>query len=156
PDSDDDVRRSQLIAPRSQVQITWRDVASSTFRPTLELENVGSVARDHLASERTWLAYIRTSLALASTGVALVQLFTVAARESNAAARLQCLAQPLGAVIVALGLCVLAIGFWRFFHIQHALTKGKFPAARLVVTLLSSLLALLIAVVFVALTGVSR
>ena len=26
-------------------------------------------ARDHLANERTWLAYLRTSLALASTGV---------------------------------------------------------------------------------------
>lgn len=26
-------------------------------------------ARDHLANERTWLAYLRTSLAIASTGV---------------------------------------------------------------------------------------
>jgi len=33
------------------------------------LENSGSVARDHLASERTFLAYVRTSLALASAGV---------------------------------------------------------------------------------------
>ena len=37
--------------------------------PSLTLENSGSVARDHLASERTFLAYIRTSLAIASTGV---------------------------------------------------------------------------------------
>ena len=29
----------------------------------------GSVARDHLASERTFLAYARTSLTIASTGV---------------------------------------------------------------------------------------
>lgn len=35
----------------------------------LTLENSGSVARDHLASERTFLAYVRTSLAIASTGV---------------------------------------------------------------------------------------
>lgn len=40
-----------------------------SFRPTLTLENQGSVARDHLASERTFLAYVRTSLAIASTGV---------------------------------------------------------------------------------------
>ena len=33
------------------------------------LENSGSVARDHLASERTFLAYVRTSLALSSAGV---------------------------------------------------------------------------------------
>ena len=39
------------------------------FKPVLVLENSGSVARDHLASERTFLAYVRTSLAIASTGV---------------------------------------------------------------------------------------
>jgi hypothetical protein len=35
----------------------------------LRLVNSGSVARDHLALERTFLAYVRTSLAIASTGV---------------------------------------------------------------------------------------
>lgn len=38
-------------------------------RIAVELENTGSTARDHLANERTWLAYIRTSLAIAGTGV---------------------------------------------------------------------------------------
>lgn len=36
---------------------------------SLTLQNSGSVARDHLASERTFLAYMRTSLAIASSGV---------------------------------------------------------------------------------------
>lgn len=39
------------------------------FSPTMILENNGSVARDHLASERTFLAYVRTSLAISSAGV---------------------------------------------------------------------------------------
>ncbi|KAK7464884.1 hypothetical protein VKT23_006093 [Stygiomarasmius scandens] len=42
--------------------------------PSLTLENSGSVARDHLASERTWLAYVRTSLALSCAGVGLIGL----------------------------------------------------------------------------------
>ena len=37
--------------------------------PSLTLQNSGSVARDHLASERTFLAYVRTSLTIASMGV---------------------------------------------------------------------------------------
>ena len=36
---------------------------------SLRLENSGSVARDHLASERTFLAYMRTSLAISASGV---------------------------------------------------------------------------------------
>jgi uncharacterized membrane protein YidH (DUF202 family) len=42
---------------------------SLPFSLSLTLQNTGSVARDHLASERTFLAYVRTSLAFASAGV---------------------------------------------------------------------------------------
>lgn len=37
--------------------------------PELILQNSGSVARDHLASERTFLAYVRTSVTIASAGI---------------------------------------------------------------------------------------
>jgi uncharacterized membrane protein YidH (DUF202 family) len=51
---------------------------------SVSLENKGSVARDHLALERTFLAWLRTSLAFASIGIAITQLFrlntTIASR----------------------------------------------------------------------------
>lgn len=40
-----------------------------SLNPSLRLENAGCVARDHLASERTFLSYVRTSLAISMAGV---------------------------------------------------------------------------------------
>ncbi|KAL4258083.1 Inner Membrane YidH-like protein [Pleurotus pulmonarius] len=127
------------------------------LQPMLVLENSGSVARDHLASERTFLAYVRTSLAVASTGVALVQLFTIAVNTSPSSMpptfeptskRLQSLARPLGATTVIFGMIVLTIGMTRYFTIQTALTKGMFPVARMVISGITFGLSVLVVIVF--------
>ncbi|KAJ9631061.1 hypothetical protein H2203_001590 [Taxawa tesnikishii (nom. ined.)] len=51
----------------------WRSLVEKYG--SVELENKGSVARDHLALERTFLAWLRTSLSFASIGIAVTQLF---------------------------------------------------------------------------------
>ncbi|KDQ08302.1 hypothetical protein BOTBODRAFT_38000 [Botryobasidium botryosum FD-172 SS1] len=136
---------------------SWLD----RLNPQLILENSGSVARDNLANERTWLAYVRTSLAVASTGVALVQLFTIKASQTpvdpgTPVARIQQFARPLGATTVILGLLVLLLGTTRYFRIQLALVKGVFPPARMTVGFVSVVLCLLVAVVFGILVSVRR
>ncbi|KAJ7224480.1 hypothetical protein GGX14DRAFT_350730 [Mycena pura] len=131
----------------------------------MDLVNSGSVARDHLASERTFLAYVRTSLAVASTGVvktilyfplALVQLFTISAETTTndklsfipTSRRVQAWARPLGATMVCFGLVILALGTTRYFRIQTALVKGMYPVARLTAASITFVLGTIIIVIF--------
>ncbi|TFK40698.1 hypothetical protein BDQ12DRAFT_721319 [Crucibulum laeve] len=119
---------------------------------SLTLHNSGSVARDHLASERTFLAYMRTSLAIASSGVALVQLFTAASASTidhhPGGHRLHAYVRPLGATTVTIGILVLLIGVVRYFTVQAALTKGHFPAARIATGFIAFALAALVTATF--------
>ncbi|GLB38763.1 putative protein with domain of unknown function (DUF202) [Lyophyllum shimeji] len=128
------------------------------LKPSLVLENRGNVARDHLASERTFLAYIRTSLLLATTGVGLVQLFAVASSSNSAKTstliRLRQFARPLGATLVAVGLLVLVLGMRRFFLIQTYLTRGLFPVTRFTIAAITVILTIITVVVFGVLVSV--
>ncbi|MCJ1376271.1 hypothetical protein MMC20_007513 [Loxospora ochrophaea] len=108
---------------------------------SIELDNKGSVARDHLALERTFLAWLRTSLAFASIGIAVTQLFrlntTIADRNGlepapapPGAVRLRQLGKPLGAVFLGIAILVLGVGGRRYFESQYWIIRGKFPASR--------------------------
>lgn len=73
---DYDDEHAQSIRQQSGVDANGPDdvspgqkTAGLPFDLTLTLQNTGSVARDHLSSERTFLAYVRTSLSFSSAGV---------------------------------------------------------------------------------------
>ncbi|KAI1200974.1 hypothetical protein F5X97DRAFT_291809 [Nemania serpens] len=106
---------------------------------SIELDNTGSVARDHLAVERTFLAWLRTSLAFASIGIAVTQLFrlntSLADEKTNK--HLQHIGKPLGATFIGISILVLLLGYQRFHQPQQWLMKGKFPASRGSIILIS-------------------
>ena len=88
------------------------------LNPALVLQNSGSVARDHLASERTFLAYVRTSLGFAAASVAIVQLFAISDFTSKynetpppqLNRRAQKFAMPFGILMLVFALLILFLG----------------------------------------------
>jgi len=120
----------------------------------LVLENKQSVARDHLANERTYLAWLRTSLSFASIGVAITQLFRLSTTiqpgtPPKGYAELRRLGRPLGACFVGIAVLVLALGVHRYFTSQYWMTQGKFPASRGAVLVVSSIAASITIAAFV-------
>jgi len=132
------------------------------FNPQMTLKNTGSVARDHLALERTWLAWTRTSLYIASTGVALVQLFALSAQSATngsgdpIASQLMAVAKPLGAATIAFAFLVLMFGSARYFQVQYALTQQTFPPARVSPVIMSVFMTALVVAVFAVVVSLTR
>ena len=101
------------------------------------LENKGSVARDHLANERTYLAWLRTSLSLITVGVGVAQLFRLQTSSlgSNTYQAGIIWGKTLGSVLVCFGMAFLLLGTYRYFESQAMMTQGSYPASRGLVSL---------------------
>ncbi|KAI1767543.1 hypothetical protein GGR53DRAFT_98384 [Hypoxylon sp. FL1150] len=116
---------------------------------SIELENKGSVARDHLALERTFLAWLRTSLSFASIGIAITQLFrlnTSIGEDSPQFQTIRHIGKPLGATFLGISIIILLLGYRRYYQGQKWVIKGKFPASRGTVIIVSVIACALIVV----------
>lgn len=91
---------------------------------------------DHMtimSSERTFLAWLRTSLAFASIGIAITQLFrlnTSLSDNTEQAETLRHLGKPLGTTFLAVSILILLLGYNRYLQGQYWVIRGKFPASR--------------------------
>ncbi|RLV95388.1 40S ribosomal protein S30-B [Spathaspora sp. JA1] len=108
------------------------------FSASQILENKGSVARDHMANERTFLAWLRTSLAFITIGIGVTQLLRMDG--SNSTAKLKIVVdkpvtfkfgKTIGSIFIIIGILSLVFGCQRYFEVQYMLTRDKYPAARL-------------------------
>ena len=99
-----------------------RDSASNSgsFAPMADrsIPNEGSTARDHLANERTFLAWVRTALGVIGLGVALEKLVDTG------------LAALGGVALIIYGIVILLYALLRYRRVESALIEGRFLPAR--------------------------
>ena len=112
-------------------------IPRSNDQDSLESETpkTGSRARDHLANERTYLAWVRTGLALFGASIALLKWDDM----SNVMAYL----------LAILGMIVMAISTKRYFHVMHLLEEGRFEPHSGGILFVVAMSSLLIAVAFI-------
>ncbi|CAN3357680.1 hypothetical protein DICA3_C13366 [Diutina catenulata] len=145
-------------------------VVNTLRSPSLSLENKGSVARDHMANERTFLAWLRTSLSFITIGIGVTQLFRLESKATEVQVNygivkldhkddksqvIRAYGKPLGSVFIILGILTLIFGMHRFFHVQQSLTGGFYPASRLGIMTLILAVAVVVLVTFVMVVKIS-
>ena len=95
---------------------------------------------DHLANERTFLAWIRTSIALMGFGFVIVK-FAVFLRQMSfimggSAASGKGFSPEVGIVMVIVGAIITGLAYWRYRSIEKQLNDGAyFPSKWLSVLL---------------------
>ncbi|KAI3634118.1 hypothetical protein MIR68_007722 [Amoeboaphelidium protococcarum] len=135
--------RRRTRSTRKSTAPSWFIRLLAKYSPSYLLQNKGATARDHLANERTFLAYLRTSLGMLTLGVAIVQLFRASSTANTQSGVI------LGTIFMALGLVFLILGTIRYYYAQALMVKGLFPSSRGVVGVMSISMLVLIIVIIV-------
>ncbi|HEV3307891.1 MAG TPA: DUF202 domain-containing protein [Candidatus Sulfotelmatobacter sp.] len=99
-------------------------------------------ARDHLANERTFLAWVRTSVAIVVFGFAIGR-FAVAMRQLTAfhghVSKATGFSVWMGTISILAGLVMVVAGLLRYRKTRAQLDEGKFEPAGFIVDLVTIL-----------------
>lgn len=99
-------------------------------------------ARDHLANERTFLAWVRTSVAIVIFGFAIGR-FAIALRQLAAfqghQARTTGFSVWMGMISIVAGVVMMVAGFFQYRKTRALLDEGRFEPAGFIVDLVTIL-----------------
>ena len=122
-----------------------------TDQSNLSRESNANRARDHLANERTFLAWVRTGAAIVVFGFAIGR-FAIALRQLTALQGHPMhrggLSVWMGATSIVLGVLLVVAGLFRYRQTRDRLEEGKFEPAGFIldlVTILTVLFGLVLA-----------
>ena len=84
------------------------------------IENKKADARDHMANERTFLAWLRTALSAVGLGIAVAKL---GAETKHA--------YETGVLLLCFGLFYIIYGTFHYYHVMILLQRGLFPISKI-------------------------
>jgi len=90
-----------------------------------------AMTNEHLANERTLLAWVRTAIGVMAFGFVVVK-FSLFLRQMAAITGIQAtvtdygVSGPLGILLVVVGLCSLLFGTWRYYQTDRRLKMGEY------------------------------
>lgn len=105
-------------------------------------ENKSTRSREHLANERTFLAWIRTSIALMGFGFVIVK-FALFLKEISIVLAGKIVLPPkgysgiIGVVMVALGVCLAILSFWQFKKVEKQINNNTYVSSSILSFVLS-------------------
>ncbi|MBV6624356.1 MAG: DUF202 domain-containing protein [Rivularia sp. (in: Bacteria)] len=112
-------------------------------------KNRDSRLREHLANERTFLAWLRTSISLIGFGLAIArfslflnQLETTTARQTAKNYSIFN-SENLGLCLVVIGIIVIALAAWRYNRVFRQIERADYRPSRLLIWFLSTIVMLL-------------
>lgn len=101
--------------------------------PSLEMETKpksGSRIRDHLANERTYLAWMRTAIALIGFGVLIARLRYLVSPDVPGTGQ----GWAVGLMLACIGLVTVLLSTWHYFLVLNAIEENTYePNTRWVI-----------------------
>ena len=135
----------QVTTEYSENLMTEKMGGHSGFNMCYRVFAMSSNASDHLANERTFLAWIRTSISVvvfgfvvAKFGITLRELLRVQARAGESSG----MSLAIGLAFMLFGIFLAAIALMRYHQTRRRLEEGQFQPAGPIVAVLSIVTAL--------------
>lgn len=142
-DDPDDEQQSFEYGLKSRKKGYCGNLSDTCMKIGNIVENKGSYARDHLANERTFLAWLRTAVSTIGLGVAIAK-FGSGEKSKEA-----------GLIFIFLGTVFLCYSTARYYYLYFLLKRGLFSpnAAGLIFVLLLCFLSAALTAAIVLSTG---
>jgi putative membrane protein len=104
----------------SQLPADAANAGGDRVQPPAAGAGTGSKARDHLANERTYLAWLRTAFGMLALTAAVARFGTGNGAHDHLAV----------GILGALGVFILALGTRRYYQVARDLEAGRFTFSR--------------------------